>query len=421
MLSLSTHKTLDQWIAHIETLATESVVFGLERMQSIATCLDLHFSIPVVTVTGTNGKGSTVGFIQKALCTAGYHVGCYTSPHLCIYNERILLDDKAISDGDLICALEYIESIRGDLLLTPFEYLTAAALWYFKQQPLDVLVLEVGCGGRLDAVNIVSPAIAVLTCVDLDHMAWLGENREAIGREKSGIFRPGIPVVVGERQAPHSVLDRAKHLDCEVYQLSEHFDVEYSTAQKKYFFYTDQDRLSTPSLKIKPENAATALMVLSILKKKYAIQCSGLETLLLNFSMPCRYQIFQVAGHPVILDVAHNPQAIAYLNSRLHEDFPNVAKHAIFATLKDKDYLRSALEVRSTFVDWYLVDTEGSRGLDRSILVEQFSAILTVPCYGVSDASSVFEQLIAVQNKDLVVVFGSFQVVGKIFSFLKRL
>lgn len=408
---------LPDWIHHLETLVQTPICFGLERLQKLAEKLDFStFSIPVITVTGTNGKGSVVGFIQQALVTSGYRVGCYTSPHLCRYNERIAINGEPLSDVALLTAFMQVEAARGDLLLTPFEYLTAAALWHFKQASLDFLILEVGCGGRLDAVNMVSPTLAILTGVDFDHLQWLGSTREAIGAEKSGIFRPGIPVVLGEKNPPLSVLAHATQLKCTVYRLGEQFSYQQAP-EGGYFFYTPSERLVMPSVQIKPENAATACMALCWLKTHYSLNLDLLHPSLSSFAMPGRYQRFKIQEYTLVLDVAHNPQSIHYLNERLCMDYPAQRKRAIFGMLKDKDCLASIAPLKSTFWDWHLVDTEGDRGLPAETLLAQVQTVVRASCYTKNEVVLALESVL--QNAaagDVIVVFGSFHLVGKVLE-----
>ena len=259
-------KSLPQWFSYIESLHAKPMALGLERIAQVAKKLRISkFHCPVITVAGTNGKGSCVAFLEAILLAAGYRVGAYTSPHLLRFNERIRIGGEEISDEQLILLFQRVELARGDITLTYFEFTTLAALLYFKLLPLDALILEVGLGGRLDAVNCVEPDVAVITTVALDHMDWLGTTREAIGFEKAGIFRRHCPAICGDLDPPKSVLAVAQELSVPLYCLGRDFNFTVMGSLWAWQHKAvSHDNLPMPALPV--QNAATALMALQCLR-----------------------------------------------------------------------------------------------------------------------------------------------------------
>ena len=264
-----TARTLDQWLAYIERQHPATIALGLDRMRDVATRMDLgRPAIHVVSVAGTNGKGSTVAFVEAIARAAGLNVGTYTSPHLFAYNERVRIDGSDAADDSLVEAFDAVEAARGQVPLTYFEYGTLAALWLFGRADLDLAVLEVGLGGRLDAVNLVDADVAVITTVDLDHQDWLGNDREAIGREKAGIARAGRPLVLGEDDPPSSVLRRAYAIGAPAIRAGCDFFFEPVDAARwrwrelDYALELPMPRLAAPS---QLRNAATAIAALRAL------------------------------------------------------------------------------------------------------------------------------------------------------------
>jgi dihydrofolate synthase/folylpolyglutamate synthase len=227
-------KTLADWLHHLETAHSRPIELGLDRVEKVRAALGLSFDVPVITVGGTNGKGSVCAFLEAILREAGYRVGLYTSPHIVRYNERVRIDGVEASDEALVAAFERVEAARGTTSLTYFEMGTLAAACLFADASLDVVILEVGLGGRLDAVNVFDPDCAVVVTVDLDHMEYLGPTREHIGHEKAGIFRAGKPAVYGEENPPRSLLDHAADIGARLLRFGEDFGVERSPQQWKY-------------------------------------------------------------------------------------------------------------------------------------------------------------------------------------------
>ncbi|MEE4661273.1 MAG: Mur ligase family protein, partial [Halieaceae bacterium] len=293
---MKAQRSLDAWLDYLLTLHPRNIELGLERVASVAERLALLTPAPtVVTVAGTNGKGTTTTLVEALALHAGKRVGVYTSPHLLRYNERIRVNGLPVDDRQIVAAFEVIEAARGAVPLTFFEFGTLAALQVFAAQPLDVVVLEVGLGGRLDATNIVDPDIAVITSIALDHQEWLGDTREAIGAEKAGILRTGVPAIIADRDPPDSVLQRAAELQCPVERWSDRFQSPLQNG-------------------LRPENVFAALAV----ARRLGIHPGDAAAeVLAGVTVPGRLQRTSLQGRPVVLDVAHNPHAAAHLANNL--------------------------------------------------------------------------------------------------------
>ncbi|HSR64631.1 MAG TPA: bifunctional tetrahydrofolate synthase/dihydrofolate synthase, partial [Xanthomonadaceae bacterium] len=339
-------RSLAEWLDYIERQHPKSIALGLERVREVAARMGVQRpATHVITVGGTNGKGSTVAFIEAIARAAGWKVGAYTSPHLLRYNERVRIDGAEVDDASLVVAFEAVEEARGETPLTYFEYGTLAALWLFQRSALDLAVLEVGLGGRLDAVNLVDPDVAVITTVDLDHQDWLGAEREAIGAEKAGIARAWKPLVLGEDAPPSSVLDRAYLIGASAIRAGCDFFFEplprpaddgrpdgWRWREVGCELELPMPRLAAPA---QLRNAATAIAALRALdvappEPAYA---QGVATAF----VPGRLQEFERDGTRIVVDVAHNPQAARELANWLGVDPPAGRTHAVFAALGDKD------------------------------------------------------------------------------------
>ena len=331
MMSLS---TVSEWLNWIATLNATEIDLSLDRVQAVAARLHLlQPTCKVITVAGTNGKGSTVAGLEAIYRAAQYHLGAFTSPILFKHNEQVRIDGSDASDADFCEAFAKVELARGDVLLTPFEFQTLAALVIFQKYPLDVLILEVGLGGRLDAVNIIDADVAVITSIAIDHVEWLGATREEIGYEKAGIFCLGKPAVCGDFNPPRTIFDAAQKLNVSLYCQEKDFGYTESpvdwTWQHKDIHYKHLP-LSTLSL----QNMATVLMTINLLPLK--IKRKDIDTGLADVKLPGRIQIVR---EPVmkIFDVSHNPAAVAHLAQRLAQ-IPCYGKTlGVFSMLADKD------------------------------------------------------------------------------------
>ncbi|MCR6687315.1 bifunctional tetrahydrofolate synthase/dihydrofolate synthase [Pseudoxanthomonas sp.] len=402
---------LAQWLEHIERQHPSAIELGLERVREVARRMSLERpAAQVVTVAGTNGKGSTVAFVEAIARAAGWKVGAYTSPHLSRYNERVRIDGEEASDEALAAAFAAVEAARGDVPLTYFEYGTLAALWLFQRASLDLAVLEVGLGGRLDAVNLVDPDVAVITTVDIDHTDWLGADREAIGREKAGIARAWKPLVLGEVTAPSSVLAHAYAIGAGVIQLGNDFFHEpVGEGRWRWREVGAELELPDPQLAapVQRTNAATAIAALRALphsppESAYAAGVAAAR-------LPGRLQSFDRGEVEVVVDVAHNPQAARELAAWLRARPAAAGTAAVLAVLADKDAAAIVEPLAAEIARWHLAGLEGARGQD----VDAFAARLegTAAAGGSRDpgvAAALARALEAAPSGGRVLVFGSF-------------
>ena len=370
-------RTLAAWLAYIERQHPKSIALGLERVREVAARMQLaRPARQVITVAGTNGKGSTVAFIEAIARAAGWKVGAYTSPHLLAYNERVRIDGVDATDDALVAAFDAVEAVRGDTALTYFEYGTLAALWLFQRSNLDLAVLEVGLGGRLDAVNLVDADVAVITTVDLDHQDWLGNDREAIGREKAGIARAGRPLVLGEDDPPSSVLGHAYAIGASAIRAGCDFFFSPMEAGSWQWREVGADlelpspRLAAPS---QLRNAATAIAALRALPD--ALPSEAYARGIANADLPGRLQRFDRAGVEIVVDVAHNPQAARELHAWLRQAPARGRTWAVFAALGDKDIAGIVAALAGDVDGWFLagLDDAGPRGLDVDAFMQRLS------------------------------------------------
>ncbi len=400
---------LAAWLSYLENLHSKAIDMGLERVSQVAARLDVLKPAPFVfTVAGTNGKGTTCRTLESMLMAAGYKVGVYSSPHLVRYTERVRVQNAELAESAHTAAFAEIEAARGDISLTYFEYGTLSALWLFKQAQLDVVILEVGLGGRLDATNIVDPDVAVVTSIALDHTDWLGPDRESIGREKAGIFRAGKPAIVGEPDMPHSIADVAQEKGA----LLQRRDVDwrYSVTESGWRFEDAKGALENLPLPQVPQpNAATALAALrasGLTVNEQAIR-DGIQQAILAG----RFQIVSESPR-LILDVAHNPHAAAYLAGRL-KSLPKTGRVlAVIGMLHDKDIGGTLACMESVVDSWYCAPLEGPRGATAEQLMQHLGQ-------GQSFASVELAWRAAMADarpEDTVLVCGSFHTVAHVMD-----
>jgi dihydrofolate synthase/folylpolyglutamate synthase len=385
--------------------------------------LDARPHCPVVTVTGTNGKGSVCAMLEAILRADGYRVGLYTSPHLVRYNERVCLDGREASDEQLCEAFAAVERARGATPLTYFEFGTLAAAWLFARAGLDAWVLEVGLGGRLDAVNAIDADCAVLTSVGIDHVEYLGATRESIGREKAGIFRRGRPAVIADASPPASVLEHAASVGARVFLVGRDFGFEGENGQWRYWGYGGaRAGLAHPALRgaVQLRNAAAALCALGALRDRLPVGMQAVREGLARVSLPGRFQT--LPGRPqVIFDVAHNPEAARTLAANLGAGGFAPEIFAVFGMMRDKDISAVAREVAPRVSRWYLASLPGPRGCTSG----ELAAILRGA--GVTNEASEYASPVEAfgaareraQQDDKIVVFGSFVTVGNVMAYLK--
>jgi dihydrofolate synthase / folylpolyglutamate synthase len=419
-------RRLVDWLAWQETLHPNAIDLGLDRLQG--TLDRLHWqrpTCPVLTVGGTNGKGSSVALAARILSEAGYRVGTFTSPHLVRYNERITVAGAQVSDEALLAAFERIDTARGADTLTFFEFNTLAALLVFADAQLDAVVLEVGMGGRLDAVNVVAADVALVTSIDLDHCDWLGGDRETIGREKAGIFRPGRPAIFGARDMPASIRDAAQQLGADLQQLGRDFDWARDGARWTWRGRGDvQGDLPPPGLHgdVQYDNAAAVLAALRSIESRLPVQRSAIECGLQTVQLPGRFQIIRQQEPRAIewiLDVAHNPAAARSLARQLAARSHAGRTIAVCGVLADKDVEGVVSELSACFDSWVIVGLGGARALSADALaarVKRIGAKVDAVAADVISGCRAAEALAA--SGDRIVVFGSFLTVGPALSLL---
>ncbi|WNB77672.1 bifunctional tetrahydrofolate synthase/dihydrofolate synthase [Methylomonas koyamae] len=410
--------SLQAWLAWQEQLHPRSIDLGLARVAGVYRQLNPTQAKPLtVTVGGTNGKGSCVAMLEAIYRAQGYKVGAYTSPHILRYNERIRIDGQAVADADICRVFSRIDAARGETSLSYFEFGTLAALCLFAEAGLDVQLLEVGLGGRLDAVNIVDPDVALVTTIALDHVDWLGNTVEAIGREKAGIFRQSVPAVIGDAAAPASLRQVAERIGAKVYQLEHDFAYR---KQGETWEWQGGGRafrdLPAPAFKGEHQyrNAAAVLMAVSALQERLPVDDAAIRAGLRQASLQGRFQL--IAGKPrVLLDVGHNPQAVGTLIDYLRDYFPAATIHAVFAMMRDKDIATVVQMMRERVARWYLAPLDNPRAAEPALIESHFRQLdMANVDSGFADFSAAFQAARAAAGPDeLVLVFGSFFLVSE--------
>ncbi len=400
---------LAAWLSYLENLHSKAIDMGLERVSQVAARLDVLKPAPFVfTVAGTNGKGTTCRTLESMLMAAGYKVGVYSSPHLVRYTERVRVQNAELAESAHTASFAEIEAARGDTSLTYFEYGTLSALWLFKQAQLDVVILEVGLGGRLDATNIVDPDVAVVTSIALDHTDWLGPDRESIGREKAGIFRAGKPAIVGEPEMPHTIADVAQEKGA----LLQRRDVDwrYSVTQSDWRFEDARGALDNLPLPQVPQpNAATALAALRA--SGLAVNEQAIRDGIQQAILAGRFQIVSESPR-LILDVAHNPHAAAWLAGRL-KTLPKTGRVlAVIGMLHDKDIGGTLACMESVVDSWYCAPLEGPRGATAEQLMEHLGQGQTFASVEQAWRAAMADA----RPEDTVLVCGSFHTVAHVMD-----
>ncbi len=420
------HRNLAQWLAYLEQLHPSEIDMGLERVKQVATRLGLTKpASKIVTVTGTNGKGSTCAMLAALLQAQGLTVGVYSSPHMLRYNERVRINGKEVLDDALCQAFEKIEQARGDISLTYFEMGTLAAFDIFSHAGLDVAILEVGLGGRLDAVNIVDADIAIVTSIAVDHTEYLGNTRDSVAYEKSGIFRQGKIAICGDINPPQTLLDRATEIGVDLYLRSRcDFDVAVTD---EHWHWQGQDAQhhklqinNLPIINLPIDNAAIVLQAFELLSAQLSAEEIG--KVLQQVQMPGRLQaIDYVLPHKrvhLLLDVAHNPHAAQYLAQRLSQKPKR--RLAVFSILNDKE-MGAVLESMLPLIDTWAV---ASLPTPRSRTTEDMQATLQGLGASVLSYESIEQALLAQCEKanadDEVLVFGSFFTVAQVLALLEK-
>ncbi len=425
--------TLPEWLAHAERLHPVTIDMGLERVQRVAQRMNLALTCPVITVAGTNGKGSTCAMLEAVYTQSGYRTGVYTSPHLVHFEERCRIAGEPVATNDLLPAFAEVEEARkgqgGDeeISLSYFEFTTLAILRTLSRAGLDVAILEVGLGGRLDAVNIIDTDCAVITCIALDHMALLGNDREAIGFEKAGIMRTGRPVVVSDPVPPQSVLDRALEIGADLWRIGRDFHFAGDQQQWGWAMHPSHGGrryagLAYPALRGANQlvNASGVLGAVEALRSKLPVTAQAVRNGLALVELPGRFQI--VPGTPtLVLDVAHNPHSVAALTENLDAMGYYPTTHAVFGAMADKD-LGAMVERIAPLIDrWHLTDLPLARASTAAALAEALkahpaTAKSTVAGCHANPMEALQAAVSHADPADRIVVFGSFFTVGGVLQ-----
>lgn len=428
-------KSLQEWLSWQESLHFSAIDLGLDRIQQVAAKLDLLWpDFPIITVAGTNGKGSTVALLSSILTESGYCVGAYTSPHILYYNERIALNGKPVEDEAICEAFAAIDAARGDVSLTYFEFGTLAAMWLFTRSAVDVVVLEVGLGGRLDAANLWNAEVAIVTSIGIDHISWLGDNREVIGREKAGIARPGKALICGDPEPPASIAAVAAEVGAQYIQYGSDFSVLQKTTVESapmasgsfdvIFSGLSADEqadwlgLPLPGLlgDVQLRNAACALIALHQLRDRLPMPLPAVHRGLAGAKLSGRLQQLSVKPE-VLVDVAHNPHAAQQLANWLQKNPTGGRNIVLFSILSDKD-IKGILTALKTVVDeWHYFPLEDERAMllsDIQAAMDSHNMVVAKSYAGLDQAWATLQPNL--NSDDRVVAFGSFLVVSSMLE-----
>ena len=416
--------TLDDWLAHCERLHPKTIDMTLDRVKAVKDRLGITFECPTVVVAGTNGKGSTCAMLESIALHAGYRVGLYIKPHLVHFQERCRVGGEPVGAESLVPHFEAVEAARGDITLTYFEFTTLAIMRRLQHEPLDLVILEVGLGGRLDAVNVIDADCAVITSIDLDHTEFLGPDRESVGREKAGIMRGARPVVVSDPMPPASLAARAAEVGADLRQLGRDFTF---SGDRNQWQWAGRDKrfsgMGYPALRGVNQllNASGVLAAFEALADRLPISAQAVRTGLALVELPGRFQV--LAGQPVVvLDVAHNPHAVAALAQNLDQMgfFPHT--HAVFGAMADKDLAGILARVAPLVDHWHFTDLPLPRAASATGLETAFLAagLKTPPGVTTATHATPLDALHAAAAEatpaDRILVFGSFYTVGGVLQ-----
>ncbi len=415
-------RNLQDWVEHIKKQHRQSMDLGLERVKTVAKRLNLlNPHHPILIVGGTNGKGSTVAGLEAVYLAAGYKVGAFTSPYLYRFNELVRIEGENASDEDFIRAFEKIEQARADITLTQFEFDTLAALYLFREHQLDVGILEVGLGGRLDAVNMIDADVSVVTSIAIDHADWLGDTRDKIAIEKAGIFRSGKPAVCGDIDPPVSLQKFATENFVPLFRQGQQFGFEQQSST--WTWWSEKKRLKNlPLPQLMLQNMSSVLMVVELMQEKLSVKREAIDQAMREVHLAGRIQIIP-GDVTTILDVSHNPAAAFYLENFLKQN-PGVGKsRAVFSMLADKDIIGTIAMLQEEIDEWYIAPLSVERGASLSMLeycfrTRSIDAVFTFP--SIKNAYAAANK--ASEKNDRIVVFGSFYTVADVYdvSFPRR-
>ncbi|NMM28232.1 MAG: bifunctional tetrahydrofolate synthase/dihydrofolate synthase [Glaciimonas sp.] len=427
-MSIPTPQTLPQWLETISHLHSKNIDMGLDRVAEVYARLHIGFGAAVITVGGTNGKGSTCALLESILLQGGYRVGLYTSPHLLVFNERVRIDGEMVSDAALMAAFGLIEAARGEITLSYFEFTTLAALKLFADAGLDAVILEVGLGGRLDAVNVVDADVAIVTSIDIDHTDYLGDTREKIGFEKAGIFRTGKAAICSDPVPPQSLIDHATEIGADLWLFGRDFN--YSGDKLQWNFGgRDQRRnsLAYPSLRGANQllNASAALAALEVLRLRLPLGAQEIRKGIVLVDLPGRFQV--LPGQPiVVLDVGHNPHAAATLAQNLGNMGYHPYTYAVFGAMQDKDIDGIIAHLKPCIDHWCVTDLPLPRAASAAALQQKLlqAGVNELPGSTADSSVNVFtspaDAFANAQSRagvnDRIVVFGSFLTVAGVLQ-----
>jgi dihydrofolate synthase/folylpolyglutamate synthase len=423
-----TPTNLQEWLSLLEQRHSKEIDMGLDRVMAVKQKLDIHYNCPVIMVGGTNGKGSSCAMLESILLRAGYKVGLYSKPHFLDFNERARLNGESVDDQSLTDIFKEVEEARGDVSLTYFEFTTLAICQLMAKAPLDVVILEVGLGGRLDAVNVIDADVAIVTSIDIDHVDYLGDTREKIGFEKAGIFRKGQVAICSDPVPPQSLIDHAEAIGADLRLFGRDFN--YNGDKQQWNFAGREQRrnsLAYPSLRGANQllNASAVLAALEALHFQLPVGAQEVRTGLVTVELPGRFQV--LAGRPtVILDVAHNPHAAATLAQNLDNMGFHPYTYAVFGSMLDKDIQGIVANLKDKVDHWCLSDLPLPRAASTAQIAEQLHAQGVV-----EDKEHSINQFTSPENayayaiskageNDRILVFGSFLTVAGVMKVLKR-
>ena len=440
---MTTFEKLDDWLRHLETAHPVGIDMGLTRVGQVKEALGLKFECPVITVGGTNGKGSTCAILETILLRGGYRVGCHTSPHLLSFNERARVNGENVSDAELLPHFQAVEAARCSFAtpvsLSYFEFTLLAITHLFASRGLDAVILEVGLGGRLDAVNVLDADCSIVTSVDIDHVEYLGDDREKIGFEKAGIFRSGRPAIVGDPLPPQSLIQHAEAIGADLWLVGRDFKyVAQKDNERQQWSYAGREMrrsaLAYPALRGANQllNTSAALAALESLRDRLPVSAQDIRLGLANVELAGRFQV--LPGKPaVILDVGHNPHAAAVLEQNLGNMGYFPYTYAVFGSMQDKDIAGVVARLKGQIDHWYLtalptpraarpealaaalqaagveLHADGAASADGSATVRYFE----------SPESAYAEALKQASENDRIVVFGSFHTVAGVMAYRK--